>query len=127
MLAGMTDHSPTSADSHGPRPAAPSQLTPTRIEPLGKTELLLAWTNGEEYAVPYIEIRYYCPCAGCVDENSGERTVDRSALDPEVRPVGVQLVGRYAVQIDWSDRHNTGMYHFERLYELSVKQGRKLK
>ncbi len=107
--------------------SAKPELTPARIESYSPTEMLLTWTNGDEFAVPYIELRYYCPCAGCIDENSGRRTVVKEELNPEVRPTGVQLIGRYAVQIDWSDRHNTGMYHFERLHEISEKQGRRLK
>jgi DUF971 family protein len=40
--------------------------------------------------------------------------------------VGVNIVGRYAVQIDWSDGHSTGMYHFDRLRDLCESQGQKL-
>jgi DUF971 family protein len=99
---------------------------PTLIEPFSPTELLIAWNTGERYAVPYSEIRYYCPCAGCIDENTGQRTIEKSSISPDIRPKGVQLVGRYAIQITWSDGHDTGMYHFDRLLELSQKQGKKI-
>ena len=101
--------------------------TPTRIEPLGPLEMFLCFSNNEEYAVSYHELRFYCPCAGCVDEHTGERTIKREQVQPGIRPTGVQLVGRYAVQINWSDRHNTGMYHYDRLFEISQKTGRRLK
>jgi DUF971 family protein len=29
-----------------------------------------------------------------------------------------QLVGNYAIKIDWSDGHNTGIYTYERLWEM---------
>ncbi len=99
---------------------------PILIQPHSSTEILLGWNNNERYALPYSELRFYCPCAGCVDEHTGQRTVERSSIDPEIRPTGVNLVGRYAVAITWSDRHDTGMYHYERLWELCQKQGRKL-
>lgn len=100
--------------------------TPIRIEPLSPIELFIAWNNGEQYSLPYVEVRYYCPCAGCVDENTGERTIQRTSVAPDIHPTQVQMVGRYAIQFTWSDGHNTGMYHFDRLYELCEKQGRKL-
>jgi DUF971 family protein len=100
---------------------------PVKIDKLNDTEMLLAWNTGEEFVLPFTEIRYYCPCASCVDEHTGERTILRSSISPDIRPKGVQVVGRYALQIAWSDQHSTGMYHFDRLYELCEKQGRKLK
>ena len=100
--------------------------TPTKIEPYSPTELFISWNTGENYSIPYVEVRYYCPCAGCVDEHTGERTIEKSSISPEIRPTDVQLIGRYAVQFLWSDGHNTGMYHFDRLLELCQKQGRKI-
>jgi DUF971 family protein len=33
--------------------------------------------------------------------------------------VRIQPVGRYAIQIEWSDGHASGVYPFQRLRELS--------
>jgi DUF971 family protein len=101
-------------------------LTPVKIEPLSPIELYVEWNDHKKYALPYAEVRYYCPCAGCVDENTGERTISRTSIQPDIRPTGAELVGRYAIQITWSDGHNTGMYHYDRLHELCLKQGRLL-
>jgi DUF971 family protein len=35
-----------------------------------------------------------------------------------VHPLKIEPVGRYAIQIDWSDGHSTGIYPFRRLREL---------
>jgi DUF971 family protein len=102
------------------------ERTPTTIEQFSPTEMRLRWNSGEEYALPYLELRYQCPCAGCVDEHSGKRTVQRASIAADVRPVSVQLIGRYALQITWSDRHDTGMYHYDRLFELCQQSGRKV-
>lgn len=99
---------------------------PSRIEPYNSTEILIAFNTGEQYAIPYIDLRFHCPCAGCVDEHTGERTILRSSIAPDIRPTGVSLVGRYAVQITWSDLHATGMYHFDQLHDLAKKVGRKI-
>src|SRR4051794_33121734 len=97
--------------------------TPTKIEPLSPTQITIEWNTGQKFSVPYIEIRFYCPCAGCIDEHSGERTIQKSSIDPGIRPTQVRTVGRYAIQFTWSDGHDTGMYHFDRLFELCQKQG----
>ncbi len=106
-------------------------LTPTRIEPYSEPgseplQLLLEWNNGERFAVPYFEIRFQCPCANCVDEKTGKRVLRRESVRPDIRPTAVQLIGRYAVQITWSDQHATGMFHYDRLHELCLQHGRKL-
>jgi DUF971 family protein len=97
-----------------------------RITPFNETEILLGFNDSREFAVSYEELRFLCPCAGCVDEHTGERTLQRAQIKPGIKPTGVQIVGRYAVQISWNDRHNTGMYHFDRLLEIGEKLGRKI-
>lgn len=100
--------------------------TPTRIEPLSPLALFVEWETGEKFSVPYLEIRYQCPCAGCVDENTGARTIQKASIQADIRPKNAQLVGRYAVQFTWSDGHETGMYHFDRLMDLCKKYGKLL-
>lgn len=100
--------------------------SPTQIDQFSPTEMLLAWNDGQKFAVPYVELRFYCPCASCVDEHTGERTIQRTSINPEIRPTGVHLVGRYAVQINWNDHHTTGLFHYDTLLEICQKQGRKL-
>lgn len=102
------------------------QRVPTRIEPHGATEILMAWQSGDAYVVPYVELRYYCPCAGCVDEHTGKRTLQRETIEPGIRPVSVTPVGRYAVQVAFSDRHDTGIFHFDTLWSLCTAKGRRL-
>lgn len=100
--------------------------SPTQIEPFNPYEIFIAWNRGEKFTLPYGELRYQCPCASCVDEHTGKRVIEKSQIPPGIRPVQVQPVGRYAIQITWSDGHDTGMYHFDRLYDLCQKAGRKM-
>jgi len=41
-----------------------------------------------------------------------------TAIPDDVRPVGFGQVGSYAISIDWSDGHDTGIYTFRYLREL---------
>lgn len=103
-----------------------SSLTPTRIEPRTSRDLLLVWNTGEQYSIPYFEIRFQCPCAVCVDEKTGQRVLHRDDLPEDVRPTSVQLIGRYAVQFTWTDNHATGMYHYDRLHDLCTRFGKRI-
>ncbi|MBI5868323.1 MAG: DUF971 domain-containing protein, partial [candidate division Zixibacteria bacterium] len=65
------------------------------------------------------QLRHSCPCAGCVEEMTGRVMVTDSDVPEDVHPLSIHAVGRYAIQIDWSDGHNTGIYTWERLHELA--------
>ena len=82
------------------------------------TKLRIRWDDGvtSEYVPLYL--RLLCPCAGCVDEMTGIRTLAPERLDQSVYPTAIHYVGRYALQLVWSDGHETGFYTFEYLREL---------
>jgi len=107
-------------------PTLSRELTPTKLDKHSSTEMFLGWSNGEQFAVPFSEMRFHCPCAGCVDEHTGQRTLKRENVRPDIRIVKVELIGRYAVHVMFNDGHGTGIYHFDRLYELCQKTGLKL-
>jgi DUF971 family protein len=65
------------------------------------------------------EICGACGCARCIDEWSGEGTLDPASVPDDVRPLRIEPVGRYAIQIEWSDGHASGIYPFERLRQLA--------
>ncbi len=96
---------------------------PTKIEKFSPTEMLVAWNSGENFSIPFVEMRFQCPCASCVDEHTGQRVIRRENVNPDVRPTGVQVVGRYAIQVSWSDGHATGIYHYDSLFQLCERKG----
>ena len=63
--------------------------------------------------------RLACGCAHCVDEWSGEGTLDPNSVPEDVHPLRIESVGRYAIQVSWSDGHESGIYPFVRLRELA--------
>ena len=63
-------------------------------------------------------------CAACVDEVSGQRTLRPDQVAQGVTAVSVHPVGRYALQIVWSDGHDTGLYGFEYLRKLARPSNR---
>jgi DUF971 family protein len=94
----------------------------TKIQPESPSHALLGFDNGEEFRVPYLTLRFECPCATCVDEMTGKRTLRMETLRTDVKPKQILPVGRYGISIAWTDGHSTGMYHFDRLYEIARKE-----
>lgn len=92
--------------------------TPTGIRKRGVTHLEMTWQDGHVSLYPAAFLRGSCPCASCVDEISGERRFGQGEVAADVGSVSLKLVGNYAVQIDWSDGHSTGLYSFDYLREI---------
>jgi len=92
--------------------------TPRSIGQKGPRTLAITWSDGHESEYDVRALRLACGCAECVDEWSGEGRLEDTAVPQDVAPVRIQPVGRYAIQIEWSDGHATGIYPFRRLREL---------
>ena len=95
----------------------PLEIGPTEDE----ARLRIVWKDGvaSEY-VPQ-DLRLLCPCAGCVDEMTGARTLRGEQVGDSVHPTAIHYVGQYALQFIWSDGHSTGIYTFEYLREMDAE------
>jgi DUF971 family protein len=80
--------------------------------------LEITWEQGHLGRYPYRFLREECRCAECVDEFTGERTLDVDSIADDIRIDDMQLVGNYALRIDWSDGHSTGLYTWQLLRAL---------
>ncbi len=76
--------------------------------------LELQWSHGS-YRLPFRFLRGRCPCAGCVDEMTGVRTVDVADVPLAIAPADLRFSGNYALKITWNDRHDTGLFTWEYL------------
>ena len=101
-------------DHMRPAPRAPE---PASIEQ-ANGRLVVGWDDGVKTQIPYRELRLACPCAGCVEEWSGRRTVDPATVPENVHPTAIEPVGNYALSITWSDGHTTGIYSWTTLRGL---------
>jgi ATP-binding protein involved in chromosome partitioning len=93
-------------------------LVPTDIRQADARHLAISWADGRESRYEVRALRLACCCAQCIDEWSGTRTLDDASVAEDVHPQNISPVGRYAIRIDWSDGHDTGIYSFRRLREL---------
>ncbi|GMV07656.1 MAG: hypothetical protein AMXMBFR53_39310 [Gemmatimonadota bacterium] len=92
----------------------PQDIAPTE----DAARLRIRWHDGEVSEFDPFLLRTRCPCAGCVDEMTGIRTLRPEAVPRDIYPEAIHYVGRYALQFLWSDGHTTGIYPYELLRRL---------
>ena len=95
-----------------------ASVSPQTIDAPDSHSVHILWRDGHESLYPNRFLRLACPCAACVNEWTGERTIKEADLPPDVRPLSWHLVGNYALSIGFSDGHDTGIYSFDILRKL---------
>lgn len=93
------------------------KLRPMEVGVVGG-DLAITWDDGWRTLVGLKYLREECPCAGCVDEWSGKRTLNPASIRDDIKPLKMDPVGRYALQITWNDGHSSGIYSWELLHKL---------
>jgi ATP-binding protein involved in chromosome partitioning len=88
---------------------------PVEIVGLLRSTITLVWEDDHRTVYPARELRLRCRCASCVEEMTGKPLLDPATVPPTVRARAIKLVGNYAINIDWSDGHQTGIYNFRDL------------
>ena len=91
---------------------------PRALEQAGPGELRIVWQDGHESVYPVRTLRLACRCARCIEELTGRPLLKEEDVPEDVRPIKISPVGRYAVQISWTDGHDSGIYTFESLRAL---------
>lgn len=78
-------------------------------------DLRIEWADGHAGINGAWGLRVSCPCASCVDEDTGKRVLDPKRIPLDIKVSEVHPVGRYGIGIAFSDSHNTGIYKFDSL------------
>lgn len=94
-------------------------IEPTEIIEETDSEISIRWSNNTESKYNASQLRRACPCAGCVNEWTGEKTLKDEAVADDLSFSRVTVVGRYALNFHFSDGHETGIFSFEYLRKLS--------
>lgn len=94
--------------------AAPKAIR--ALQDQGRLEI--EWPDGRTQRLPYRLLRGECPCAACVDEFTGRRILDVNTIPDTIRPTHLSFTGNYALKIEWSDGHTTGLYTWDHLSRL---------
>ncbi len=85
-------------------------------------ELVIRWDDQSETRYRISELRDQCPCATCREKRKTPPDPFPILSDAETKPLRIEKMrpmGSYAYTIAFSDGHDTGIYTFEYLLELS--------
>ena len=80
----------------------------------------IAFSDGRSFRLPYELLRAYSPSAEVRGHGPGQEVLQTGKRNVEIR--SLEPVGSYAVQPQFSDGHNTGIYSWDYLYELGESQ-----
>ena len=83
-------------------------------------ELEIAFADGERYHLPFEFLRVYSPSAEVRGHGPGQEVLQTGKQ--EVNVLGLEPVGSYAVQINFDDGHDSGLYTWEYLRHLGANQ-----
>jgi DUF971 family protein len=102
----------------------PSPHDPAHIAVSKSRGLKIDWSDDHSSDYPCAMLRDACPCASCTGAHGTEpQQSSYSApqaspfpmFQPKLRMTNIEPVGSYALRIDWSDGHSSGIYSFEYL------------
>jgi DUF971 family protein len=87
----------------------------------------IVWADGHESHYDFTYLREECPCATCNDAREKRVSLGADAaptlvsspalpmFKPKPRAQAATQVGSYAIQINFSDGHSTGIYSYDYL------------
>ncbi len=94
-------------------------IEPIQIVEESDREISIKWSDGNETAYTAAALRRSCPCAGCIDEWTGKKTLDDRNVPDDITITHTSIVGRYALNFHFSDGHDSGIYSFKYLRDQS--------
>ena len=83
------------------------------------SEVSIVWSDETENRYNAAQLRRACPCAGCVNEWTGEKILKPDDVTENLSFSSIAIVGRYALNFHFSDGHDTGIFSFQYLRNLA--------
>ena len=116
------DYNPSMLDAAAP---LTPRTTPVKLDLKRDEKLEIDWADGSHSVFSIGLLRSQCPCAQCKTVRQ-EKAVKKPLLQilpgnhtAALSALSASLIGNYALQIDWSDSHGSGIYSFQYLREIA--------
>jgi DUF971 family protein len=94
---------------------------PTEIKLHQKSRVLeIAFADGVRFRLPCEFLRVYSPSAEVRGHGPGQEVLQTGKKEVEI--ARIEPVGQYAVQLHFSDGHDTGIYSWDLLYDYGTRQ-----
>ena len=94
-------------------------MNPTKIQ-IKDSSLFIDWDDGDSTEISLKKLRRNCPCAYCSKDREEESdSYIPIYSDHQIAISEIHTIGSYAIGVKWKDGHNTGIFEFSHLKNLS--------
>ena len=94
---------------------------PTEIKLHQKSRILeIAFSDGKTFQLPCEFLRVYSPSAEVRGHGPGQEVLQVGKKNVDITKI--EPVGSYAIQLTFSDSHDTGIYSWDLLYVYGMRQ-----
>lgn len=94
---------------------------PTEIKLHQKSRVLeISFEDGKTFRLPFEFLRVHSPSAEVRGHGPGQEVLQAGKKNVDI--TDVEPVGSYALQLHFSDGHNTGIYSWDLLYQFGEHQ-----
>jgi DUF971 family protein len=105
--------------------AAPGAVWPVDLRfNKARADLTIRFDDGVEFTLPYELLRVESPSAET--KGHGSENPPPPEKKRKISVTGAEPVGRYALRIQFSDGHNTGLYTWAYLRELGEQKDQRM-
>ena len=98
-----------------------AKVNPTENQMHQKSRILeISFDDGQRFEYSCEYLRVYSPSAEVAGHGPGQEVLQIGKEDVSI--TAIDPVGNYAVRLVFDDNHDSGLYSFDYLYDLGVKQ-----
>ena len=106
-------------------------IEPANIKLVKDASLRVEWSDGRVDQWTIAQLRVKCPCAACKESRSEQKknrlaVIAGGVFSGKLVVAAAKPVGNYALHLEFSDGHDTGIYSFSYLRELSDQRAAKV-
>jgi len=100
-------------------------FTPIKLDFKRDEKLEIHWQDGGVSIYSVSLLRSRCPCASCKTVRQDDQKkkpllqILPGNYSQPLSALSAELIGNYALKIEWSDNHGSGIYSFKYLREIS--------
>ena len=95
--------------------------TPQSITVHAKSRVLeVVFSDGAQFRIPFELMRVYSPSAEVAGHGPGQEVLQTGKRDVTI--TNLASIGNYAIQPQFSDGHESGIFTWDYLYELGQRQ-----
>jgi DUF971 family protein len=92
---------------------------PSEIKLHQKSRVLeISFADGKTFELPCEFLRVFSPSAEVRGHGPGQEVLQAGKKNVDI--TGIEPVGNYAIQLSFSDGHNTGLYSWDMLYDFGL-------